>query len=66
MHVIALCGRQKLLFTHCSWDPQPLYLEKNIKNGSHGTIHKFKNYFATLFSVFNKINYIQTDAKSIA
>ena len=24
-----------------------------IKNGSHGTIHTFKNYFATMFSVFN-------------
>ena len=24
-----------------------------IKNGSHGTIHTFKNYFATIFSVFN-------------
>ena len=25
-----------------------------IKNGSHGTIHTFKNYFATVFSVFSK------------
>ena len=24
-----------------------------IKNGSHGTIYTFKNYFATVFSVFN-------------
>ena len=34
-----------------------------IKNGSHGTIHTVKNYFATVFSVFsfNKINYIQTN-----
>ena len=23
------------------------------KNGSHGTIHAFKNYFATVFSVFS-------------
>ena len=23
------------------------------KNGSHGTIHTFKNYFATVFSVFS-------------
>ena len=33
---------------------------KNIKNGSHGTIHTFKNYFAPVFSVFsfnnNKFN----------
>ena len=51
----------KLLFTHYSYDPQPLYSEKNIKNGSHGTIYTFKNYFATVFSVFSKINCIQTD-----
>ena len=33
-----------------------------IKNGSHGTIHTFKNCFATVFSVFSfsKINSIQT------
>ena len=39
-----------VLFTHCSWDPQPLY-SKNIKNRSHDTIYTFKNYFATVFSV---------------
>ena len=34
-----------------------------IKNGSHGTIHTFKNYFTTVFSVFSfsKISFIQTD-----
>ena len=32
-----------------------------IKNGSHDTIHIFKNYFITIFSVFNKISDIQTD-----
>jgi len=32
-----------------------------IKNGFHGTIYIFKNYFATLFSVFSKISGIQTD-----
>ena len=32
-----------------------------IKNGSYGTIHTFKNYFSTVFSVFNKISDIQTD-----
>ena len=34
-----------------------------IKNGSHSTIHTFKNYFATVFSVFSfkKISFIQTD-----
>ena len=30
-----------------------------IKNGFHGTIHTFKNYFTTVFSIFNKINDIQ-------
>ena len=33
---------------------------KNIKNGPYGTIHTFKNYFATVLSVFsfsnNKLN----------
>ena len=45
-------------------DPQiPLFSNFFIKNGSHGTIHTFKNYFATVFSVFSlsKINSIQTD-----
>ena len=33
-------------------DPQiPLFSNFFIKNGSHGTIHTFKNYFATVFSV---------------
>ena len=30
-----------------------------IKNESHNIIHTFKNYFATIFSIFSKINYIQ-------
>ena len=41
---------------------------KNIKNGSHDTIHTFKNYFTTVLSVFNfqflvsaTISLIQTD-----
>ena len=38
----------RTLFT----DPQiPLFSNFFIKNGSHGTIHTFKNYFATMFSV---------------
>ena len=40
-------------FTYCSWDPQPLYAEKIFKNGSHGTIHTFKNYFVTVFLIFS-------------
>ena len=42
-------------------DPQILLFNNFfIKNGSHGTIHIFKNYFATVFLVFNfnKINSI--------
>ena len=48
---------------HCLSDQQPHYSGKKIKNGSHNTIHPFKNYFATvfLFSVFNKISCIRTD-----
>ena len=33
---------------HCSWISQ---ISRFIKNGSHSTIHTFKNYFATVFSV---------------
>ena len=37
-----------------------VHILKNIKNGSHVTIHTFKNYFATELSVFsfnnNKLN----------
>ena len=29
---------------------------KNIKKGSHGTIYTFKNYFATVFSIFSFSN----------
>ena len=50
----------RALFT----DPQiPLFSNFFIKNGPHNTIHKFKNYFATVFSVFSfsKISSIQTD-----
>ena len=33
-------------------DPHiPLFNNFFIKNGSHNTIHTFKNYFATVFSV---------------
>ena len=39
-----------LLFMHCLCT---VYVLKNIKNGSHDTIYIFKNYFATVFSVFS-------------
>ena len=39
---------------HCSQDSQLPYLEeKKVKNGSYGTIHTFKNDFATVFLVFS-------------
>jgi len=55
---------------HCAGDivhalftsPKTTLFKKNIKNGSHSTIYTFKNYFATVFSVFSKISCIQTDA----
>ena len=41
---------------HCSWDLQVLFFNKNnFKTGSHGTIYTFKNYFATVFSVFSNL-----------
>ena len=45
---------------HYSQDPpQTSFLKKIfIKNGSYGTIYIFKNYFVTVFSVFNKINHV--------
>ena len=50
---------------HC-W--RTVYALKNIKNRSYGTIHTFKNYFATVLSIFSfqfsvsaTINLIQTD-----
>ena len=53
--------RQISLFTHCSrtihalfTGPTATLLKKiYIKNGSHGTIHVFKNYFTLVFSVFS-------------
>ena len=39
-----------IVFTHCS---STIHALKNIKNEFHGTIHTFKNYFTTLFSVFS-------------
>ena len=49
---------------HYLQDPQIHFFCKNfIKNRSHGTIHTFKNYFAIIFSVFNKISDIQIHLK---
>ena len=40
---------------HCSRDPQLICSKKkkNFKTRSHNTIQTFKNYFPTVFSVFN-------------
>ena len=39
---------------HCSRDPQTsLFSNFFIKNGSHSIIYTFKNYFATVFSIFS-------------
>ena len=44
-----------LTWVYCSCT---VHVLKNIKNRSHDTIYIFKNYFATVFSVFsnNKLN----------
>ena len=39
-----------LTWVYCSCT---VHVLKNIKNGSHDTIYTFKNYFATVFSVFS-------------
>ena len=52
---------------HCSRIVQGIHnhfiQKKNIKNGTHNTIHTFKNYFITIFLVFSKINCVQMDSK---
>ena len=62
---ISLVWTVNVLFTYCA---VIVYILKNIKNRSHGTIYTFKNYFATVFSVFSfqfsvsaTISSIQTD-----
>ena len=46
---------------HYSQDPQPLYSEKNIKNGSHDTHLKIILVQCFLFSIFSEISCIQTN-----
>ena len=49
------------LRVHCLHDLQISHFNNFfIKNGSHDTLHTFKNYFVTIFSVFSCI---QTDPK---
>ena len=55
-----------VLFMHCLrivHGTHNHFIQKKIKNGSHGIIHTFKNYFATMFSIFSKISGIQMDPK---
>ena len=65
MHVIKLCGRQSYCSRTVHRTHNHFIRKKYIKNGSHDTIHAFKNYFITVFSVFNKISYIQMDPKYV-
>ena len=37
------------------------FIKKKIKNESHSTIHTFKKYFATVFSVSTTISSIQME-----
>ena len=62
-----LIRTHRALFT----DPQiSLFSNFFIKNESHGTIHTFKNYFATMFFSFQfqflVFSYIQTDPVSLS
>ena len=54
---IFLCVNSNLTWVHCAGDKNhyscTVHTLKNIKNGSHGSIHTFKNYFATVLSVFS-------------
>ena len=44
---------------HCLQNPQTFFFNKTfIKNELYSIIYTFKNYFATVFSVFNKMNRI--------
>ena len=43
-----------VVLVYCLWDPQiSLFSNFFIKNGSNDTIHTFKIYFATVFSIFS-------------
>ena len=41
--------------------PTSTLLKKKFKTRFHSTIRTFKNYFTTVFSIFNKISGIQTE-----
>ena len=50
MHMDSQYKRQSALFTGPT---TTLFWKTNIKNGSNGIVHTFKNYFDTVFSYFN-------------
>ena len=49
-----LCGSHALFIRPTSTDFSKFF----FKTGSHGTIHIFKNYFTTMFSVFSNKRYL--------
>ena len=55
MHMDLLCKKQNTLFMHYLRiiHGTTTTLLKKIKDGSHDTIYLYKNYFATVFSVFS-------------
>ena len=62
MHAFGVFSGFYALFTKHT---DTFFNKNNFKTGSHDTIHTFKNYFATIFSIFNfqfsTITSIQTD-----
>ena len=64
VHTSKISDKQYILVSpvHCLRDSHTLFFNNFfIKNRSHDTIYIFKNYFITIFLIFNKINHIQTD-----
>ena len=55
MHGAKLCfsSGSRALFTGSA---STLFKKKNFKIGSYSTIHTFKNYIVTVFSIFSKIS----------
>ena len=54
--ISCIIHRTCMYFTHTT-------TKKNFETRSYSTIHTFKNYFVTIFSVISKINDIQIDFK---
>ena len=65
---ISTFRKQILLFIYCLHTVHALFtgltttlFKKNIKNGTHNTIHTFKKSFITVFLIFSKIKCVQMD-----